>query len=95
MTSKLTEKELEVLALLVNGAGPLRRCVHLRGNRPESYFLSRGMKTVRATSVRKLLSLGLVEDKELPAWRWRGSHYEITAAGRAMVDSALKAQCQK
>lgn len=91
MTSTLTKKELEVLALLVNGAGPLHRCVHTNVNSPDSYFLSRGMKTVRATSVRKLLSLGLVEDKELPAWRWRGSHYEITAIGR----SALEAQCQK
>ena len=41
------------------------------------------MKTVRESSVRKLLAMGLIENKTDPAWTLRGSTYEITETGRA------------
>lgn len=42
-------------------------------------------KNVRWSTIYALLNRGLVCNIEDPAWRWRGSEYEITDAGRAAI----------
>ncbi len=43
-------------------------------------------KKVRARTIWVLVKKGLAEDISDPAWRWRGSEYQITDLGREVVD---------
>lgn len=60
------------------------RCTHTSIITPDSYFWkgSPGLAHIRYSTIDRLLVLGYIEDTEDPAWRWRGSLYKITAAGR-------------
>lgn len=80
----LTALQRECLLKMADGA-KVHRCVHTNINTNDSYFYGHGMVTVRSTTIHKLLKLGLVEDTEKPAWRWRGSLYAITDEGRKMA----------
>lgn len=76
--SGLTKTQRHVLQALAVGAGPLHV---IRGMR-SSCFLSLRMETVRWNTAIALERLGYIADYEAPEWRWRGSKYQITEAGR-------------
>lgn len=61
----------------------MHRCSHTNVNTPDSFFFSGEVgKNQRRVTVEALLKLGFIEDFEDPGWRWRGSRYRITDAGR-------------
>lgn len=85
---KPTKTQMCVLRRMKEGEKVLR-CVHSNINTPDSFFFSRNISdTVRSSTIFKLKEYGLIEDTEAPEWRWRGSTYAITEAGRSVVDSS-------
>ena len=80
---ELTPAQQALLKRFATG-GVMHSVLHSRGF-DMSYFFNSGDKGIRFATVDKLLKLGLIEEFGDPAWRWRGSNYRITEAGREAI----------
>lgn len=60
----------------------------------DSYLWHEGMVTIRAGTIHALLGHGLIEDTEKPEWRWRGSRYRITEAGKSLAKAGRMASAE-
>ena len=54
-----------------------------------------GVKNVRIQTIHVLENKGLVKDISDPAWRWRGSEYEITDKGREAVGLNMSSMARR
>lgn len=85
-TKKLSAAQLQILQRLSVAGTFIHRGTHTNINTPDSFWYHSDIADrVNGTSVHLLLMRGLVEDFEAAGWRWRGSKYRITEAGRKAI----------
>ena len=83
---KLSNAQIKLLERMYDG----KRLYTSDGRSGWRAFIDFDDRGIRFATISELVKRGLIEDAEDHKWRWRGSKYVITEAGRIAIEGGLK-----